>query len=90
MLSSEESALLRPQESDPVLDFLTTLKLICDTNKIHEKAAMLVLFHYVDKPLAIALNNRRCAEDRSDPLAASEQNEPRSRKLLQFKPEVVY
>lgn len=86
---------MRAYFSDPkgpifIIGFPATFNLACDTNKIHEEAAICVLTRYVKETLANALNSRRCAEDRSAPLAASKRNiESRPQKLLRSYSKVV-
>lgn len=79
-----------PKDPISITGFLATFKLVYDTNKIHEGAAIWVLLHYVHKALANALDSRMCVEDRHTSIAASVRDqEPRSRNLLRSYPEVV-
>lgn len=79
-----------PRDPISIVGFLATFKIPCDTNKIHERAAMWVLRHFVKETLANVLNSHMCAEERSVLIAASVQNkEVRPLKLLQSYPEFV-
>lgn len=79
-----------PKDPIFIIGFLATFELTCDTNKIHEGAAMWVLPHFVKETIANALNSRMCAEDRTAPLVATVRHDKiRHQKLLRSYPEVV-
>lgn len=63
------------KDSISTINFLTTFKLVCDTNKLNERAAMWVLLRYEKEKLLNALNSRMCEQYWSALLAASVQNE---------------
>lgn len=68
------SALLQPKESGLYHRILAAFKMVRNSNKIYEGAAMLFLPHYVKDSVANALNNCMCAENRLAFLAASVRN----------------
>lgn len=70
--------------------FLAKLKLLCDSKRVHENAALWILPHYVQESLTNALHSRMCADNQFESLVASLQNEQnRSCKLRHSHPEVV-
>lgn len=45
-----------PESALVILQFLSTLRLVCDTNEIHKEWAKWKLLHYLDETIANALN----------------------------------
>lgn len=85
-----ERALFRNESHTSIIGFLTTFKRACDTNHVHEEAAIWVLPHCVEETLANALNSCMCTEDRLSAFATSVRNEDtRSSRLLRSYAEVV-
>lgn len=79
-----------PKDPILVIACLATLKLACDTNYIHETAAMWLLTHFVLEMLIIVLNRRIYAKNRLATLVALVHNQkPRFRQLLRSYPEVI-
>lgn len=73
-----------------IIGFLGRLKLACDTNKIHERAAVEALPYYVKHSLANGLHSYMCAEGRSALLSVSvREDKTCPRTLLQSYPEVL-
>lgn len=60
-----------PQDPISTFTFFVTFKLACDTNKIHESAAMWVLKRFVNETIASALNSRMGTEDQTAWLTAT-------------------
>lgn len=72
-----------------IIRFLNTFMVACDNNRIRERAAILVLPHYVNETHPNTLNSHMCAMDMSSPIAASVSNvDDRSRQFLRSDPEV--
>lgn len=79
-----------PKDPIFVIVILATFKFVCNSNKIHERAALLVLPHYVQGSLANKLISCMCAENWLVTLPASVRNKQhKPRKLLRSNPEVV-
>lgn len=58
-----------PKDSFSNIGLLATLELACDTNRIHEGAALWVLPYYVCETLANALNCGMCETNKSSHIA---------------------
>lgn len=63
-----------PKNRIPIIKFMATVTLACNSNKIHEDDGMWVLPHYAMDNLANANSRRMCAEDWPTFLAASGRN----------------
>lgn len=72
-----------PKVSISFEKFSFTIRLACNSNKLHAGAAMWVLAHYVQESHVNALNSCICVKNRFAPLSPTAQNEQhRSRELL--------
>lgn len=78
------------KNSISIVGFMATLKLACNSNKIHEGAAMRVFPHFVQDSLAIILDSRMCAENWiATPVAFVQNEQYRSRKLERWSKKVI-
>lgn len=62
--SKMKAQLVHPNEFMSVVGFMATFKLSCNTNQIHEEAAMWALLHFVIWTHTNALNSRMNAMDK--------------------------
>lgn len=82
--------LFEPKNPIPIIGFLATIKIACDTNRIYVGAALWVLSLFIKETIVNALISRMCAEERAAALTATARyNEVRPQKLLPSYPEVV-
>lgn len=79
-----------PKGLIPITEFVAAFKISCDSNRIHEDAAMWVLSHDVNATPVNALNSRRWAQIKAFQVAISVHKlENQSPKLLRWYPDVA-
>lgn len=57
-----------------IIEFLATLELACNTNRIHERVEIWILLHHVNETLVKALKSRMCDTNNSSTIATSVRN----------------